>query len=115
MRPERAEHGIGGLQFVGEFLEAQQRFHAGDEFFGENGLVEEIVGAGFDAAHSVAAVAESGDQDEGNQSGRGIFLQAAAEFVAGLAGHHDVGEDEVGSLAATSSSACSALDAVTTS
>src|ERR1051326_1607264 len=41
---ESAQDGIGGLQFVGELFQAEQRFDAGDEFFGKNGLVEEIVG-----------------------------------------------------------------------
>ena len=97
---ESAENGVGGFQFVSEFFQAEQRLHAGDEFFGEDGLVEEVVGAGFDAAHFVAAVAESGDQDEGNQARGRIIFQAAAEIVAGLAGHHHVGEDQVGKLVA---------------
>jgi hypothetical protein len=97
---EGAEDGVGGFQFVGEFFQAEQRLHAGDEFFGQDGFVEEVVGAGFDAAHFVGAVAESGDEDEGNQARGRVIFQAAAEIVTGLAGHHDVGEDEVGELAA---------------
>ena len=93
-----AENGIGGFQFVGEFFQAEQRFHAGDEFFGEHRLIQEVVGAGFDAAHFVAAVAESGDQDKRNQPRGRIVFQGAAEIVSGLAGHHHVGEDQVGKL-----------------
>ena len=97
---ERAQNGVGGFQFVGEFLQAEQGLHAGDEFFGEDWLVQEVVGSGFDAAHFVGAVAESGDEDEGNQARGRVIFQTAAEIVAGFAGHHHVGEDQVGMLMA---------------
>ena len=97
---ERAEDRVRGFQFVSELFQAEQRFHAGDEFFGEDGLVQEVVGAGFDAAHFVAAVAESGDEYERNQTRGRIIFQAAAEIVARLARHHYVGEDQIRQLAA---------------
>ena len=37
---------------------------------------------------------------KGNQARGRIFFQAAAEIVAGFAGHHHVGEDQVGKLTA---------------
>src|SRR5450631_2917351 len=69
-----AENGVGGLQLVGEFLQTEQRFHAGDQFLSENRLVEEIVGASLDAVHFVAAIAESGDEHERNQARGRVFL-----------------------------------------
>src|SRR6202034_3604598 len=59
---QSAEDGVGSFKFVGEFFEAKERLHASDKLFSEDGLIQEIVGAGFDTAHFVAAIAESGDQ-----------------------------------------------------
>src|SRR5215831_2040110 len=53
---EGAKNRVGGLEFVSELFQAQQRLHTRDQFFGENRLVQEIVGSRFDAAHFIAAI-----------------------------------------------------------
>jgi len=48
-----------------------------------------------DAFHLVLAITEAGDQQEWDQTGGRIFLQLVAQFVAGAAGHDDIGKDQV--------------------
>lgn len=76
--------------------DAEEGFDAGDEFELVDGFGEEVVGAGFDAAFDVAEFIEGGDHEDGDVAGFGVGLEAAADFEAGHAGHHDVEEDEVG-------------------
>jgi hypothetical protein len=96
---ERAKNGVGGFQFVGEFLKAEKGLDPGDEFFGEDGFVEEVVGSSFYAANFIAAIAEPRDENERNQARSRILLHGAAEVIPGLARHHDVGEDQIGCAA----------------
>ncbi len=83
------------LQFVGELLEFEQRLDAREEFFRKDRFVEEIVGAGFNAAEAILAVAQSGNENDGDEAGRRIFFQLTAKIVAGFAGHDDVEQDEI--------------------
>jgi len=93
---ERAQNRLGGFQFVGEFLQLEQRLHAREKLRGKNRLIEEVVGAGLDAFDLVLAIAEARDQKERNEASTGIFFQLPAEFVAGAPGHHHVGENQIG-------------------
>jgi hypothetical protein len=80
-QPERAKHRIGGFQFVGEFLETEQGLDAGNQFFGEDGLVQEVVGSSFNAANFIAAVAKPSDENKRNQARSRILLHGAAEVI----------------------------------
>ena len=94
--PQGAQHGVGVLQLVGVVLYAQQRGDAGKQLDGKDWLVEEVVGAGFDAANLVLEVAQPGDHDDRNQAGFGRVLPLAAEFVSALSGHDDVEQHQIG-------------------
>ena len=85
-----AEHGVGVLQLVGVILYAQQRGDAGKQLDGKDRFVQEVVGAGFDAANLILEVAQAGDHDDRNQAGFRRVLPLAAEFVSALAGHDDI-------------------------
>lgn len=91
-----AEVGEGAVEFGFVLADAEEGFDAGDEFELVDGFGEEVVGAGFDAAFDVAEFVEGGDHEDGDVAGFGVGLEAAADFEAGHAGHHDVEEDEVG-------------------
>src|SRR5438552_11713751 len=58
---ESAEHALRSFQLVSKFFELDKRLDAREEFFGKNGLAQEVVGSGFDAAHPIFALAEPGD------------------------------------------------------
>src|SRR5215469_15219953 len=79
---ECAEHGVGGLEFVGKFLETEERFYAGDQFLRQDWLVQKIVSAGLDASHLVTAVAEASNQDKRNETGSCVLFERAAEIIA---------------------------------
>ena len=85
-----AQHGVGVLQLVGEFLYPQQRSHAGEQFDRKDRFVKEVVGAGFNAADFVFEIAQPGDHHHRNQPRLSRVLPLAAEFVSALAGHDDV-------------------------
>jgi hypothetical protein len=76
--------------------DAEEGFDAGEEFEFVDGFGEEVIGAGLDAAFDVAELVEGGDHEDGDVAGFGGGFEAAADFEAGHAGHHDVEEDEVG-------------------
>ena len=57
--------------------------------------MKEVIGTAFNSLQAVFAIAEAGDQNKGNQPGGGIFFELTAEFIAGLAGHDYVREDQV--------------------
>ena len=92
-------HGLGVFQLVGKFLDAQQRFDAGEELFGEDRLAQELVGAGLKAADAVFAFAQAGDDDHGNEAGGGVVLEFVAEPVAAAAGQDDIEQHQVGRVA----------------
>ncbi len=77
-KSQGTQDGIGGLKFVGELFQAKERLYTGDEFFSQDGLVQKVIGAGFDAANSVAAIAESSDQDKRDEACRRVVFQSAA-------------------------------------
>src|SRR5205085_5913793 len=89
------EDRFGMLEFIGIFLEAQQRLHAREQLFREKWLGEEFVGARLLAADTVVTVGESGDHDYRDQPGaRGLF-ELAAEVVPGTPRHNDVEQYQV--------------------
>src|SRR5258706_77585 len=91
---EDEEDRFHALQLVGEFLELEQRFDARKQLFRKDGLVEEVVGAGLDAAHAIFAVGEAGDYDDRNQPGRDITLESVADLIAAAPGHDDAGQSK---------------------
>ena len=96
--PERADHRLRRFQFVGKFLEGEQGLQAGEHFFRENGLVEKIVRAGFDSPELALPVAETGDQNERDEPGGGIFFEFVAKLEAGFARHDHIRKHNVRSL-----------------
>src|SRR5579862_5914373 len=94
------EYGFRGLQLVGELFDFEQRLYPGKQLLGENWLVEEIVGASLDSTQPVLAVAQTGNQHKRNQSGSRVVLELTTEFVARLAGHDDVGKNQIRKFAA---------------
>ena len=79
---ESAEHGFRRFQFVGKFLEPEQRLDPGKQFFGKNRFVQKIVGTGFDSQYPVLTISKAGDEHEWDQPGRGIGFYFAAQFVS---------------------------------
>src|SRR6266566_437894 len=96
---QRTQYALGGLKFVSEFFELQQRFHSGKQFFGKNGLAQKIVGARLDTADAVFPLSQAGYQDKGNQPGSRILFQLATELISGLARHDHVRKHQVRSAA----------------
>src|SRR5215475_988287 len=85
---KREEDGFGILQFIGEMLKLEQALDPGKKLFRVEGLAQEIVGSSLDAANAIAAVAETGDHDDWDQTGSGILLQFTAKIVSGASGHN---------------------------
>src|SRR5690348_31732 len=94
-----AEHVFRVLQFVGELLEFQQGIDPGEEFFGEDGFVEEIVGPSLDAAQLVGAVSQTGDHDDRNEARVPVLLQLMAQFVTRFTRQYDVQQNQARGLA----------------
>src|SRR5207247_8346932 len=92
-------HGLGVFQLVGKFLDAQQRVDTGAALFSEDWLAQELVGAGLKAADAVFALAQTGNDDHGNEAGGGVVLEFAAELVAAAAGQDDIEQHQVGRVA----------------
>src|SRR5207247_8826048 len=92
-------HGLGVFQLVGKFLDAQQRVDTGAALFSEDWLAQELVGAGLKAADAVFALAQTGNDDHGNEAGGGVVLEFAAELVAAAAGQDDIEEQQDGRVA----------------
>src|SRR5215813_5096565 len=84
---EGTENRFCRLEFVGEFLQLEQRLHAGEKLGGEDRLVQEVVGPGLDAFDLVFPVAQTSDQEKENQVGR-----VAANFYLGFIGVADGGD-----------------------
>lgn len=93
---EGAQHGVSVLQFVGVILHPQQGSNAGEQFDRKDGFVKEIIGAGFNAANLVLAVAQPGNHDDGNQARFGNALPFAAKFISTFFGHHHIQQNQVG-------------------
>ena len=53
---ERDEQRFRCFQFVGKLLEFEQRLNAGKQLFWKNRLLQKIVGARFDAQHTVLTI-----------------------------------------------------------
>ncbi len=87
---------IGAIaQFVDHDLEPGQRTDPRDQRDLVDRLGQEIVGAGFEAAHAVRRLVERGDEDDRQVRGRELALQQAANLEAVHARHHDVEQDDV--------------------
>ena len=95
---QRYQHGLGIFQFIGKFLELEQRLDPGKKLFGIQRLAQEIIGAGFNSAHAIIAVRKPGDHHHGNQAGHRIFFQLAAKFIAGLARHDHIQQHQLRTL-----------------
>jgi len=90
------QHGFGVFQFVGDLFQTQQRASARQQFVQVDGLAQKIVGAGIDSLDAIFGGGEASDQHDGREAGfRGSF-DAAADFEAVHARHHDVEQDQVG-------------------
>ena len=90
------ERGDGAhAQLVGHHLQPRQRAHARDQHDVGHRLGQEIVGAGVEPAHAVGGAVERGDHHDGNEMGRRIGLQPAADLETVHVGHHDVEQDDV--------------------
>ena len=90
------ERGDGAhAQLVGHHLQPRQRTHARDQHDVGDRLGQEIVGAGFQAAHAVGRAVERGHHHHGNEMRRRIGFQPAANLKAVHVGHHDVEQDDV--------------------
>ena len=82
-------------QFVGHHLQPRQRAHARDQRHVGHRLGEEIVGAGFQAAHAVGRLVERGHHHHRNVMGGGIGLDPAADFETVHVRHHHVEQHDV--------------------
>ncbi len=93
-------HGLArfgpGPQFVRKHLEAHQAFDAAKQGHVIHRLGEEIIGAGFQAAHPVFQLVKGGHHDDRNMLRGGIGLDAPAHFDAVDARHHHVEKHDVG-------------------
>ena len=61
----------------------------------QKAAVIEQIAADISASQAIFAIGEPGDQNKWNQTGRGIVLELAAEFVAGLSRHDHIGKNQV--------------------
>ncbi len=95
-------------QFVGDHLQARQRADARNQRHVSDRLGEEIVGAGFQAAHTVGRLIERGDHDHGNVMRRRIGLQPPADLEPVHVRHHDVEQDDIALSALAPPSSASA-------
>src|SRR5437899_11733220 len=50
---QRTQDAFGGLKFVGEFFQLQQRLYSSKQFFREDWLAQKIVSTGLDATDPV--------------------------------------------------------------
>ena len=73
---------------------AEHRAQAQDEFVGLERLGEVVVGAGLEAGDAIFGRAPGGEQQDRHVGALGA--QRAGEGEAGLAGHHDVEDQQVG-------------------
>src|ERR1019366_25834 len=73
---------------------AEVRCHAGEQFAGPEGLVDEVVGADFQAEHDVDLVVLGGEDQHGNAVARATDL--AADVESADVGQHEVEKNEVG-------------------
>ncbi len=92
---EGEDHGFGAFQLVGNALHAHQRLHPGEQLFLADGLIQKIVGAGFDSLDAVFHAAEAGDEHDGREARLGAVLGRAANGKTALAGHDHVDEGHI--------------------
>ena len=85
-----------GPQFVRKHLEPHQALDAAEQGNVIDRLGEEIIGAGFQAAHPVFRLVKGGHHDDRNMLRGGIGLDALAHFDAVNARHHHVEKHDVG-------------------
>jgi hypothetical protein len=88
------------VEFVGEAFETHQRSDTGAQFGRIDRLGQEVVRAGVNASEPVGAAIEAREQHHGDEPGGRIFLQPATQLDAVQRRHVDVGEHEIGRLAA---------------
>ena len=84
----------GGFSGAGAALAgaSQDGADAGEEFAGVEGFGQVVVGAEFEADDAVGFVAHGGEHDDGDV---GHGAQPAGDVEAGLAGEHEVEDDEL--------------------
>ena len=90
-----------GPQFVEHHLQPRQRAHAGDQRDFVDGLRQEVVGAGVEAAHAVGRLVERRHHHDRQMHRRGVGLEASADFESVHARHHDVEQHDVAAPFAT--------------
>ena len=93
---EEAVAGFEAAPFHFGLPDSELRFDAGDEFGGVEGLEDVVHGAGLEAGDHVGAFDFGGEEKDGDVGGGGVGLEAAADFQAVHARHHDVEQDEFG-------------------
>ena len=87
---------LAHAKLVHHHLQAHQAAHAREQRGIVDRLGEEIVGAGIEPRDAVGRLVERGDHHDRHMGGLGIGLDAAADFEAVHARHHDVEQDDVG-------------------
>src|SRR2546428_1191230 len=65
---EGTQNALRSFQFVGEFFQFDQGLHASKELFGEDGLIQKIIGARLDSTYPVFSLAQPRDQNKGNEA-----------------------------------------------
>ena len=86
---------LAHAKLVGHHLEAHEAAHAREQRRVVDRLREKIVRARVEARHAVGRLVERRDHHDGNMRGLGIGLDAAADFEAVHARHHDVEQHDI--------------------
>jgi hypothetical protein len=87
------------LELVGEVLEAQLRANARAQHRLVEGLGQEVIGAGLNAALAVLAVIEAGEHCHWDERGAPVLLDRAAHAEAVHPRHRHIEQHQVGRLA----------------
>src|SRR5207249_4707317 len=77
---------------------AEDRFDAGDQFARAERFGDVVISAHFEANDAVGFGGAGGEHDQGRVGGAVFSAQAAADLKAIDAGHHQVEDDQVGTM-----------------
>ena len=110
-----AEHGIGGLQFVGKVLERSSDLTRANSSTAKMGLFRKSSAPASMPRSLSSRSVRPVIRTKGISRVAGFSFELAAKVKARLPRHDHVGKDQSGSCSCTSASACSASEAVITS
>src|SRR5262249_32908640 len=103
LRREEIAEGVGrsaigyGLR-TGRGLRFEQGFYAINEFLGLERLADELIGFGGHGFFWDGFIDDARHEDDWRGAEIGMLLDVAADGVAVLIGHDDVGDDDVGAI-----------------